>query len=43
MGGGNLVLQRCLNNGTKDLDLLGVSESLSALVGPVAVRDPLPA
>jgi pyruvate formate lyase activating enzyme len=43
IGAGNLVLQRCLNTGAKDLDLQGVSQSLSALVGPVAVRDPLPA
>jgi pyruvate formate lyase activating enzyme len=43
MGAGNLVLQRCLNARGDDIDLHGLSKSLSALVGPVAVRDPLPA
>jgi pyruvate formate lyase activating enzyme len=43
MGGAHLVLQRCLNTRAAELDLHGVSRNLSPLVGPVAVRDPLPA
>lgn len=43
MGAGNLVLQRCQNTRTPNVDLQVMSESLSALVGPVTVRDPLPA
>jgi pyruvate formate lyase activating enzyme len=43
LGAGNLVLQRCLNTRTAEIDLHSVSASLFPLVGPVAVRDPLPA
>ncbi len=43
LGAHNLVLQRCLNTRTAEIDLYSVSASLLPLVGPVAVRDPLPA
>lgn len=43
LGAGNLVLQRCLNAGADQVDLQGLSSILSSLVGPVSVRDPLPA
>jgi hypothetical protein len=43
LGAENLVLQRCLNTRTDEIDLQGVSATLSSLVGPVAVRDPSPA
>lgn len=41
LGAGNLVLQRCLNTRTSEVDLQAVSTSLASLVGPVSVRDPL--
>jgi pyruvate formate lyase activating enzyme len=43
MGAGNLVLQRCLSTGSDQVDLQGLSSIFSSLIGPVSVRDPLPA